>query len=113
MRGDAGYGSECIAKRRSTPVAVYVAQLTALTAVVPALVGVAIVLMRSRFDRLAIFIKTRPQSVGHPRWSGIDDSAPLVAAIAGALSRRSILVVVTGSARAPPASWRPAPMERA
>ncbi len=102
MRGDAGYGSECIAQASiETPVAVYVAQLTALTAVVLSLVGVAIVLMRSRFDRLAIFIKTRLNRSVTAVVGIDDDSAPLVAAIAGALSRRSILVVVTGSPERP------------
>ena len=57
--------------------------------------------MRSRFDRLAIFIKTRLNRSVTAVVGIDDDSAPLVAAIAGALSRRSILVVVTGSPERP------------
>jgi hypothetical protein len=98
MRGDAGNGDECLARASAdTPIAVYVAQLTALTAVVLSLVGVAAVLLRSQFDRLRIRGARSVTAV-----IGIDDdSAPLVTAIAGALSRGSVLAIVTGSSERP------------
>ncbi|MFT3899694.1 MAG: hypothetical protein QM728_05540 [Gordonia sp. (in: high G+C Gram-positive bacteria)] len=91
MRGDFPDGAaKCL---HATPVAVYVAQLTALTAVVLSVVGVAATLLRSRFDRLRAFFARSVTAV-----VGIDDdSAPLIAAIAAARPRRSTLVVITGS----------------
>ena len=76
------------------PVALHVAQICALAAVFMSVVGIAVALFRSRFDRLRVRSARSVTAV-----VGIDqDAQALVAAIAHTLRRRSMLVVVTDTA---------------
>ena len=76
------------------PVALHVAQISALAAVFMSVVGVAVALFRSRFDRLRVRSARSVTAV-----VGVDhDAQALIAVIAHTLRRRSILVVVTDAA---------------
>ncbi|MCV7369859.1 hypothetical protein H7K09_20650 [Mycolicibacterium duvalii] len=82
------------------PVALNVAQISALAALFTSVLGVGIALFRSRFDRLRTRMARSVTAV-----VGLDDdAAPLVAAAARTLRRASALVVITDSADGAPAA---------
>ncbi|MCV7054330.1 hypothetical protein [Mycolicibacterium gilvum] len=76
------------------PVALNIAQLSALAALFTSVAGVALALFRSQFDRLRLRLsRSVTVAVG-----GDDDASSLVAAIAHTMGRTGTLVVVVGSA---------------
>ena len=74
-----------------TPVALNVAQISALAALFASVIGIALAVFRSRFDRIRM-VSARSVTVV----VGVDnDAESLVAAIAGTIRGRSTLLVVT------------------
>lgn len=74
-----------------TPVALNIAQLSALTAVFLSVIGVAVALLQSRLDRLRARLARSVTAVVDLD----DDGSSMLAAIERTLDRRSTLVVVT------------------
>lgn len=73
------------------PVALNIAQLSALAAVFLSVIGVAVALFQSRLDRLRTYLAASVTVVVDPD----EDGQSMLAAIARTLDRRSVLVVIT------------------
>lgn len=73
------------------PVALNIAQLSALAAVFLSVIGVAVALFQSRLDRLRTYLAPSVTVVVDPD----EDGQSMLAAIARTLDRRSALLVIT------------------